>query len=114
MAQLEHHPRPIDLAKIIRECQLRMAAAYVHGGDAAALQALACSSITLQGLIAAGSLTPDAIERLAATADNLGLPARLGPDIVDVALGTGAAFYAEIDDVLGCRNAIQVAIEVAA
>jgi PP-loop superfamily ATP-utilizing enzyme len=109
MAQIEDRPRLINLAKIIRECQLRIYAAYVHGGDSAALQAVACGSITLEGLIVAGSLKPAAIERLAETAENLGLPTRLGQQIVDVALSTGAEFYAEIDDVLVRRNAIQVA-----
>jgi hypothetical protein len=109
MDQIEQHPRVVNLQKVIREEQFRISAAFVSGGDAAALQAVACASIRLGGWIVAGSLKPEAIERLAETATNLGLPDRLGEDVIEVALATGPELYAEIDYVLGCRSAIQVA-----
>jgi hypothetical protein len=90
----------VNLGQIIRDCQLRIATAYATKGDSHALVALACSSIVLQAYVEAGSLRQDALDHLAETAHNLGMPGRLGVEIVDIALDTGPMLYDAIEQAL--------------
>jgi hypothetical protein len=91
--------KTIDVANIIRACRTRIASEYVRAGDSAALVATACASILLQAHVEAGSLRQDALDQLVETTDNLGIPDRLGADIVDAFLDAGPSLYDIVADI---------------
>ena len=90
----------VNLRQVIRGCQQRITNAYATKGDSYALVAAACSSIALQALVEAGSLKQSALGHIAETARNLGLHARLGEEVVNIALDAGPTMFDEIEQAL--------------
>ena len=97
--EYESLPR-VNLQKVIRGCQQRIANAYATQGGGHALVAVACSSIALQAYVEAGSLIPGALGHIAETARNLGLHERLGEEVMNIALDAGPIMFHEIEEAL--------------
>jgi hypothetical protein len=89
-----------NLRQIVLDCRRRISEAFALRGDSHALAALACSSITLQFYVEAGSLRQDILDELAETANNLGLSSRLGADVVDIAADCGPMLFDAIEQAL--------------
>jgi len=100
----------VNLQKVIRACQLRIANAYATKGDSHALVAVACSSIALQAYVEAGSLIPGALGHIEETTRNLGLHDRLGEEVMSIALDAGPMMFHEIEEALA-GEAIETTVE---
>jgi hypothetical protein len=96
MTQIDSEPRCVNVNQLVRDCRSRVLAAHKVHADAGAVAAIACGSILLSAHVLAGNLSADVLDELAEVADNLGLPRRLGQDVVDCAVAAGASFYRDM------------------